>query len=102
MSRRKDRDRLLAMKRLNPEYKGFRGYGQEATEAENTPLRAVTCSKCGRRRNIAVGIATEQGEDYVCLSCQEEAEGEAQQEEGEAEPQQAEAEGEALLEEAES
>ena len=88
------------MKRLNPEYKGFRGYGQEATEPGNTPLQAVTCSKCGRRRNVAVGIALEQGENYVCLSCQEAAKGEAQQ--AQAEAQEDDTEAEAHQEEAES
>ena len=101
LSRRKDRERLLAMKGLNPDYKGFRGYGQESTEPGNTPLEAVTCSKCGRRRNVAVGIALEQGENYVCLSCQEEAAWEAPQEEAEGKPQEGDAEAEALEEETE-
>ena len=79
MSRRKDRDRYLAMKDLNPDYQGFRGYDLGPTPAENTQLEAVTCTVCGRRRNVAVEIAQEQGEKYVCLSCREAEEGEAQQ-----------------------
>ncbi len=71
MSRRKDRERFLQMKQLNPEYKGFRG-GAAGGPGADAPLESVTCSKCGRRRNVAVGIALEQGESYVCLSCQEE------------------------------
>jgi uncharacterized protein CbrC (UPF0167 family) len=72
LSRRKDRERLLELKRVNPEYPGFRGYEQDPTRSGNTPLQMVTCSICGRRRNVALGIAAEQGEDYVCLSCREE------------------------------
>ena len=71
MSRRKDRERFLQMKHLNPEYKGFRG-GAAGGSGPEAPREMVTCSKCGRRRNVAVGIALEQGESYVCLSCQEE------------------------------
>jgi hypothetical protein len=69
------------MKGLNPDYQGFRGYEQEPTRTGNTPLETVTCSICGRRRNIAVGIALEQGDSYVCLSCREESGEEAQEEE---------------------
>jgi hypothetical protein len=71
LSRSKDRERFLAMQRLNPEYQGFRGHGQEPTRQGNTPLQTMTCSVCGRRRNVAMGIALEQGDDYICLSCQE-------------------------------
>jgi hypothetical protein len=71
MSRRKDRERFLQKKQLNPEYKGFRG-GAGGGVGADAPLETVTCSKCGRRRNVAVGIALEQGESYICLSCREE------------------------------
>jgi DNA-directed RNA polymerase subunit RPC12/RpoP len=74
LSRRKDRERFLAMKDSNPDYQGFRGYVQEPVVRESTPLQTVTCSVCGRRRNVSVDVATEQGENYVCLSCREEAE----------------------------
>ena len=77
MSRRKDLERFLDRRRLNPEYAGFRGYESEPDRAGNTPLQMVTCSVCGRRRNVAVGTAMEEGDSYVCLSCREEAEGEA-------------------------
>ena len=83
MSRRKDRERFLEMKRLNPDYQGFRGPSEEtAPTGESIPLQGVTCSVCHRRRNVAVEIAQEQGDNYVCLSCLEEAEkgAEAQEE----------------------
>ena len=81
MSRRKDRERFLARKGLNPEYQGFRGYDEEPDRAGNTPLEAVTCSICGRRRNVAVGVALEQGDNYVCLDCSDGEKKEADQEE---------------------
>ncbi len=77
MSRRKDRERFLESKRLNPEYRGFRGHGVDSSGADDSPLEMVTCSVCGRRRNIAPGVAKEAGDSYVCLSCQEEAERQA-------------------------
>ncbi len=70
MSRRKDRARLEAMKRLDPDYKGFRGHFQEPTR--KAPLEAVVCSLCHRKRNIPRGIALEEGEHYVCMSCRDE------------------------------
>ena len=87
MSRRKDRDRYLAMKTTNPEYLGFRGYGGDAPRTEQDSLQTVTCSRCGRRRNVTLEVAQEQGAEYVCLSCLEEAgeqpgPGEAQEEAG--------------------
>jgi hypothetical protein len=70
MSRRKDRERFLQMIQLNPDYKGFRGgMGGAGVDA---PLETIICSICGRRRNVAIGIALEQRESYVCLSCREE------------------------------
>ena len=72
MSRRKDRQRYESMKRLNPDYKGFRGYDTEPDRPGQTPLQAVTCTVCGRKRNIPLGTAVEQGERYVCQQCQEE------------------------------
>ena len=81
MSRRKDRERFLNMKGLNPDYQGFRGNVQESSGEDDTPLQMVTCSVCGRRRNIAVDVAQEEGDNYICLSCREEAEKEAQLEE---------------------
>ena len=73
MSRRKDRERFLAQRHLNPEYQGFRGLEAQPDRAGNTPLGTVICSVCGKRRNVPVGIAMEQEENYVCLSCREEA-----------------------------
>ena len=72
MSRRKDRERHEAMKRLDPDYKGFRGHIREPDRRGNAPLEPVTCSVCGRKRNVPRGIALEQGEAYVCTTCAEE------------------------------
>ena len=70
MSRRKDRERFMTLKVRNPGYQGFRGYEQDdAPRAE--PLQAVTCTVCGRRRNVSQEVAQEQSEGYVCLSCRE-------------------------------
>ena len=69
MSRRKDRERFDAMKRQNPDYTGFRGYGVESDATRGTPLQTMTCSVCGRKRNVPVGTYIVEGEDYVCLSC---------------------------------
>ncbi len=71
MSRRKDRERFLAQKKLNPDYPGFRSYSQEPDRG-NVPLQTVVCSRCGHNRNIPVGTALDAGEQYICLSCQEE------------------------------
>jgi hypothetical protein len=71
LTRRKDRERFESMKKLNPDYAGFRGHSREPDRPGNTPLQTVTCSVCGRKRNVAVGVAQEQGEAYVCQSCQE-------------------------------
>jgi uncharacterized paraquat-inducible protein A len=59
------------MKRLDPDYKGFRGHGSEPSRPGNVPLEQVTCSVCGRKRNVPRGIAVEQGESYVCSRCSE-------------------------------
>ena len=72
MSRLKDRERVEAMKRLDPDYKGFRGHSNEPTRPGKTPLEAVTCRVCGRKRNVARGIALEQRENYVCSTCTDE------------------------------
>jgi len=81
LTRRKDRERYLDMKHLNPEYTGFRGSAPGAAGAQTTPLETVTCSVCGRRRNVAIGTAMEEGDSYVCLSCREEQEAAAPAEE---------------------
>ena len=75
MSRRKDRQRYESMKHLNPDYKGFRGYSMEPDQPGQTPLETLTCTVCGRKRNIPLGVAVEQGEQYVCQSCQEDGKG---------------------------
>jgi len=71
MSRRKDRERFGAMKHINPDYKGFRGYQREPDHRGQTPLEAVTCSICGRKRNVPVGVVLEQGNRFVCQGCRE-------------------------------
>ena len=73
MSRRKDRARLEAMQRLNPDYKGFRGHEQEPTR--KAPLETVVCTVCQRRRSIPIGTALQEGDQYVCLNCREEGHG---------------------------
>ena len=77
MSRRKDRERYEDLRRVNPEYSGFRGYEGEPGRAGNTPHQTMTCSVCGRKRNVPLGIAQEQGESYVCMTCMEEASAES-------------------------
>ena len=72
MSRRKDRERFEAMKGLDPDYRGFRGARDEPTRPGKTPLEAVTCSVCGRKRNVPRGVAMEEGARYVCATCREE------------------------------
>ena len=72
MSRRRNQERFEKMKRLNPDYKGFRGHQNEPDQPGKTPLESVTCSICGRKRNVAVGIALEQGDSYVCVRCSDE------------------------------
>ena len=72
MSRQRDRERFEAMKRLDPDYKGFRGSQRDPDRTGQTPLEAVTCTVCGRKRNVPRGVALEQGDSFVCLSCSEE------------------------------
>ena len=71
MSRRKDRGRFQEKKRRNPDYVGFRGFDSEPEKRGQTPTQTVACSVCGRKRNVAVGIALEAGDNYVCLACSE-------------------------------
>lgn len=71
MSRSKDRQRYEAMKRLNPNYPGFRGHYREPDQPGQTPLESLTCTICGRKRNVPLGVAVEQGERYVCQSCKD-------------------------------
>jgi hypothetical protein len=73
VSRRKDRERVEAMRGLNPDYKGFRGHGSEPSRSGNAPLEAVTCSVCGRKRNVPRGVAIAQGDAYVCSRCADQA-----------------------------
>ncbi len=60
------------MRRLDPEYKGFRGPGVEPDRRRMAPLAAAVCTVCGRRRNVPRGIALERGEHDVCSRCIEE------------------------------
>ncbi len=78
MSRRKDMQRYEVMHRLNPDYKGFRGYQREPDRPGQTPMEAVTCSVCGRKRNVALGVAKEQGDKYVCQTCLDEGKGQGE------------------------
>ena len=72
MSRKKDLQRIQAMRSLDASYAGFRGYDKEPTRPGNVRLVAVTCSVCQRKRNVPEGTALQAGEQYVCSSCQEE------------------------------
>ena len=90
MSRRKNRDRILAQKRLNPNYVGFRGYDREPARTGSTPMTSLTCSACGRKRNVPVGIAQEQGDSFVCSSCTEEQDASAAPDPDATEPSEAE------------
>ena len=60
------------MKRLDPDYTGFRGFHNEPSRPGKTPLEPATCSICGRKRNVPRGIALEQGDAFVCSQCIEE------------------------------
>ena len=59
------------MRRLDPDYRGFRGREREPNRSGNAPLQAVTCSVCGRKRNVPRGVAEERGDSYVCSRCAE-------------------------------
>ncbi len=73
MSKRKDRERFAALKSNNPHYQGFRGYGLGTPGPSPEALVTLTCTVCGRRRNVSQETAREERESYVCLSCREEA-----------------------------
>ena len=73
MSRRKDRERFDAMRGLDPDYRGFRGHGSEPSRAGNAPLEPVTCTVCGRKRNVPRGVAIADRDSYVCSRCADEA-----------------------------
>ena len=72
MSRRKDRERFEAMKRLDPDYQGFRGHAGEPSQSGQAPLESVVCTVCGRKRNVPRGIALESRDSFVCATCVEE------------------------------
>ncbi|MSQ14151.1 MAG: hypothetical protein EXR47_08550 [Dehalococcoidia bacterium] len=72
MSRKRDQERLEAMKARDPNYVGFRGHEKEPTKPGSVRLVAVTCSVCQRKRNVPEGIALSAGDAYVCSSCEEE------------------------------
>jgi hypothetical protein len=72
MSKRKDRARFAAQKTSNPHYQGFRGYGAGTAVPSPEALTTLTCTVCGRRRNVTQEIARTERETYVCLSCRDE------------------------------
>ena len=72
MSHKKDQKRYETMKRLNPDYQGFRGHATEPDQPGQSPLQGVTCAVCGRKRNVPLGVAMQQGERYVCQNCRDE------------------------------
>ena len=71
---RKDRERFLRLKDANPDYSGFRG--AETVTAPTPPpppvTESVTCSSCGRKRNVSVDTLPEDRSSFVCIRCQEE------------------------------
>lgn len=67
MSRRKDRERVTAIKRFYPGYKGYRGPpSKPETKLE---LKAISCTLCGRKRNVP--LETEE-KGFICAACQSE------------------------------
>jgi DNA-directed RNA polymerase subunit RPC12/RpoP len=80
VSKRKDRERFLALKNQDADYQGFRGSGQDSSTGQTSPLQAITCTVCGRRRNVSPEVALDQADSYVCMSCQEQAEAGSQEE----------------------
>lgn len=71
MSKRKDRERFAGLKATNPDYHGFRGYGADSDRPSSEALTGITCTVCGRRRNVTQEVAQQEGEGYICLSCRE-------------------------------
>ena len=71
---RKDRERFLRLKEANPDYQGFRGSDTvvAALAPPQPATESVTCSSCGRRRNVNVDTLPEDRSTFVCLRCQEE------------------------------
>ena len=71
---RKDRERFLRLKEANSEYQGFRG--AETVTAPAPPpapiTESVTCTSCGRKRNVNVDTLPEDRSTFVCIGCQEE------------------------------
>ena len=71
MSRRKDRERFLQLKQQNPGYLGFRGAALAAVSAPAPELVSVLCSVCRRKRNVPVESVARDGEDFICMRCQD-------------------------------
>ncbi len=69
MSRRKDLERFLRLKRDNPNYQGFRG-ANTVTEKQAPVLESVVCSVCGRKRNVDRDAIPEDRDNFVCIRCQ--------------------------------
>ena len=69
MSRRKDLERYLRLKRDNPDYSGFRGANTLA-ERPAQALESVLCSVCGRKRNVTSDTIPADRDSFVCLNCQ--------------------------------
>lgn len=70
MSRRRDRERYEAMRRMDPGYRGFRGHSSEPRVVVE-PLEPVLCAACGRTRNVPHSVATQQRDSFVCARCNE-------------------------------
>ena len=61
----------MRMKRQDPDYTGYRGNEGMPPGPSRSPMQAVKCSVCGRKRNVPVDIAREAGDSYVCAACQQ-------------------------------
>ena len=70
---RKDRERFLRLRAENPDYQGFRGAATvSAPPPPPAPVtESVTCSVCGRKRNVNVDTIPEDRSSFVCIRCQE-------------------------------
>ena len=69
MNRRKDLERFLRLKQDNPDYLGFRG-ANTVTEKSAPAMESVTCSVCGRKRNVTSDTIPPDRDSFVCISCQ--------------------------------
>lgn len=70
MSKRKDREKFERIKRLYPEYQGYKG--PRINSPSPPELKSLVCTRCGRRRNVSLDVPEE---GFVCVRCLSEVEG---------------------------